>query len=64
MCPVHLFYVIYRTTYVCVYVLKIAEECNEAVGSAEALAAELFDGLELQPATKVRTIVKTFITIF
>jgi hypothetical protein len=44
-------------------VVKIAEECNEAVGRAEASAAELFSGSELQPDIKVRTMVKTFIRI-
>jgi len=45
-------------------VLKIAEECNEAVGRGEALAAELYDGRVAQPDVKVRTMVKTFIRIF
>jgi hypothetical protein len=45
-------------------VLKIVEECNEAVGRAEALAAELFSGRVLQPDIKVRTMVKTFVRIF
>ena len=44
--------------------LKIAGECNEAVGRAEALVAELFSGPELQLDIKVRTAVKIFIRIF
>jgi hypothetical protein len=43
-------------------VFKIADECNEAVGRAEA--PELFTGRVLQPDIKVRTMVKTFIRIF
>jgi hypothetical protein len=45
-------------------VLKIAGECDEAVGRAEALAAELFNGHELQLDIKVRIAVKSFIRIF
>jgi hypothetical protein len=44
--------------------LKIADECNEAVGRAEALEAERFNGHVQQPDVKVRTVVKTFIRIF
>jgi len=44
-------------------VLKIVEECNEAVGRAETLAADSCDGRVLQPDVKVRTMVKTFIKI-
>jgi len=36
-------------------VLKIAEECNEAVRKVEALGAESYDGHVLQPDIKVRT---------
>jgi hypothetical protein len=44
-------------------VLKIVEECDEAVGRAEALAAEHFNDRVLQPDIKVGTMVKTFIRI-
>jgi hypothetical protein len=45
-------------------VLKIAEECNEAVGRAEALETDSLNHDVLQPDHKVRTTVKTCIRMY